>query len=141
MNKTIISHSAQETINVGIQIGKLLKPGNIIALKGNLAAGKTTFTKGIAISLGITDEVTSPTYTLISEYEGYIPLYPMDRYRIDSIEEFELLGADEMLFGHGISIIEWSERIEEYLPENHIIIDIQRMEDETRNISIKGLNL
>jgi tRNA threonylcarbamoyladenosine biosynthesis protein TsaE len=141
LNKTIISHSAQETINVGIQIGKLLKPGNIIALKGNLAAGKTTFTKGIAISLGITDEVTSPTYTLISEYEGYIPLYPMDRYRIDSIEEFELLGADEMLFGHGISIIEWSERIEEYLPENHIIIDIQRMEDETRNISIKGLNL
>ena len=140
MTQIITSKSAEETIKTGIEVGKKLKPGDIIALKGTLAAGKTTITKGIAISLGINDEVTSPTYTIISEYKGTLPLYHMDMYRIGSIEEFELLGVDEMLFGDGISIIEWSERIEEYLPENHIIIDIQRNNDGTRNISIKGLN-
>ncbi len=141
MKDTIISQSTEDTINTGIKIGKKLKPGDIIALKGNLAAGKTTITKGIAISLGVNDEVTSPTYTLISEYEGSIPLYHMDMYRIESIEEFEMLGADELLFGNGISVIEWSERIEEYLPANHIVIDIHRNEDDTRNIKIKGLSL
>ncbi len=141
MISTRISNSAEETIKTGIEIGKKLKSGDIIALKGSLAAGKTTITKGIAISLGINDEITSPTYTLISEYEGSIPLYHMDLYRIDSIEEFELLGADELLYANGVSIIEWSERIEDYLPENHIIIDINRNNDGTRNINIKGLIL
>jgi tRNA threonylcarbamoyladenosine biosynthesis protein TsaE len=135
------SFSAEDTIKIGIDIGKKLKPGDIIALKGNLAAGKTTITKGIAISLNIKEEVTSPTYTLISEYEGSIPLYHMDMYRIDGIEEFELLGVDEMLFGNGISIIEWSERIEEYLPDNHIVIELQRKDDGSRDIIIKGLDL
>lgn len=141
MNHLLKSNSAEETIKLGTIIGKKLKAGNIVALRGNLAAGKTTITKGIAISLGIRDEITSPTYTLISEYEGKIPLYHMDMYRIDGIEEFEMLGVDEYLFGSGISIIEWSERIEEYLPEDHIVIDIQRQDDGTRNITIKGLEI
>lgn len=136
-----ITNSAAETIQLGREIGLKIKPGDIIALKGNLAAGKTTLTKGIAISLEIEDEITSPTYTLIYEYYGKMPLYHMDMYRIDSIEEFELLGVDEMLFGTGVSIIEWSERIEEYLPENHIVIDIQRQEDDRRIINIEGLKL
>lgn len=141
MKNIFTTITAEETIKLGIEIGKQLKPGHIIALKGNLAAGKTTITKGIAISLNIKDEITSPTYTLISEYEGTIPLYHMDMYRIEGIEEFEMLGADEMLFGKGISVIEWSERIEDYLPENHIIIDIQRQENGSRIITIKGLEL
>ena len=139
MISNFITKSAEETIELGIIIGQKLKPGDIVALKGNLAAGKTTFTKGIAISLDIKDVITSPTYTLISEYYGKLPLYHMDMYRIAGIEEFEMLGVDEMLFGSGISIIEWSERIEEYLPEDHIVIDIQRKEDSSRTIKIKGL--
>ena len=133
--------SAEETIQLGIKIGSKIQKGNIIALKGNLAAGKTTITKGIALALGIESEITSPTYTIISEYMGRIPLYHMDMYRINGVEEFEMLGADEMIFGSGLSVIEWSERIEEYLPENHIIVDIQRQDDGTRLISIEGLEL
>ena len=135
------TYTAEETITLGIEIGKKLNPGDIVALKGNLAAGKTTITKGIAISLDIENEITSPTYTLISEYEGKLPLYHMDMYRIDSVEEFELLGVDEMLFGAGVSVIEWSERVEEYLPDDHIIIDLQRQSDGSRIITIKGLIL
>lgn len=130
-----------ETIKLGIEIGKKLHPGDIIALKGNLAAGKTTITKGIAISLEIEDEITSPTYTLISEYSGMMPLYHMDMYRIENSEEFEMLGADELLYGSGVSVIEWSERIEDYLPKNHIAIDIQRQENDSRIITIEGLVL
>lgn len=141
MKSEKITHSPEETIQLGIEIGKRVKPGNIIALKGNLAAGKTTITKGIAISLNIKDEITSPTYTLISEYYGKMPLYHMDMYRIDSVEEFEMLGVDEMLFGSGLSVIEWSERIEEYLPEDHIVIDLQREEDGRRIVTIEGLEL
>ncbi len=136
-----ITNTPEDTIKLGTEIGKKLQPGDIIALKGNLAAGKTTITKGIAISLEIEDEITSPTYTIISEYYGKIPLYHMDMYRIEGSEEFEMLGADEMLYGSGISVIEWSERIEEYLPENHIIIDIQRQDDCSRIITIEGLEL
>ena len=141
MSITKITQTASDTIKLGSEIGKKLKAGDIIALKGNLAAGKTTITKGIAMSLDIENEITSPTYTLISEYEGKLPLYHMDMYRIDSVEEFELLGVDEMLFGTGVSVIEWSERVEEYLPEDHIIINIQRQENGSREITIEGLEL
>ncbi|RQV98506.1 MAG: tRNA (adenosine(37)-N6)-threonylcarbamoyltransferase complex ATPase subunit type 1 TsaE [Calditrichaeota bacterium] len=134
-----LSHSAEETIHYGKTVGKKIKPGDIIALKGNLAAGKTTFTKGIAAALDISEDITSPTYTLVSEYHGSIPLYHMDMYRIESVEEFEMLGIEHLIFGKGLSVIEWSERIEEYLPKEHIIIDIQRQDDGTRVISVEGL--
>ncbi|MBB6478692.1 tRNA (adenosine(37)-N6)-threonylcarbamoyltransferase complex ATPase subunit type 1 TsaE [Spirochaeta isovalerica] len=134
-----LSHSAEETISIGETIGNSIKPGDIIALKGNLAAGKTTITKGIARALGIKEDITSPTYTLVSEYYGSIPLYHMDMYRIESVEEFELLGIEHLIFGNGLSVIEWSERIEEYLPDEHIEIDIQRQEDGSRQITVKGL--
>ena len=136
-----ITNSPEETIQLGKEIGSRLNPGDIIALKGNLAAGKTTITKGIAFSLDIKDVITSPTYTLISEYYGKMPLYHMDMYRIDSIEEFEMLGVDEMLFGSGVTVIEWSERIEEYLPEKHIVVNIQRQEDGRRDVIIEGIDL
>lgn len=141
MSKILISNSAEETIELGKKIGASIKAGDIIALKGNLAAGKTTITKGIALSLGIKEDITSPTYTLVSEYYGTIPLYHMDMYRIESLEEFEMLGIDHLLFGSGLSVIEWSERIEEYLPDEHIKIDIQRQEDGRREIEIEGLDI
>lgn len=139
---TIKSLTPQETLNIGKRVGNSVKPGDIIALKGDLGAGKTVITKGIALALDINEDVTSPTYNIVCEYSGRIPLYHMDLYRIEGSEEFEMLGVDDLLFGNGVSVIEWSERIEDYLPEDHIVIDIERnADDESRNISIKGLEI
>ena len=101
--------SAEETIALGKKIGSLLQKGDIIAMQGTLAAGKTTITKGIAQSLGIKDEITSPTFCLISEYEGKMPLYHMDVYRLDGGEEFINLGVEDLIYGNGVSLIEWSD--------------------------------
>ena len=109
-------------------------------MQGTLAAGKTTITKGIASALGITETVTSPTFTLISEYEGKMPLYHMDVYRLDSTEDFINLGTDDMIYGKGISVIEWSEKIMEELPPSSIIIKLETCEDGSRNISIDNWN-
>src|SRR6056297_110043 len=130
--------SAEETIRLGQKIGCKVAPGDIITLHGSLGSGKTTIVKGIADSLEIADEITSPSYTLISEYEGRIPLYHMDLYRIDSIEEFELLGAEELLYGSGVSIIEWAEKIEQLLPDNCISITFEIDTADEREIKIEG---
>ena len=98
---TFTTSSAEETITLGEKIGRLLKKGDIIAMQGTLAAGKTTITKGIAKALGITDTITSPTFCLISEYQGTMPLYHMDVYRLDGTEDFINLGTDDMLYGDG----------------------------------------
>ncbi|MCK5672881.1 MAG: tRNA (adenosine(37)-N6)-threonylcarbamoyltransferase complex ATPase subunit type 1 TsaE [Spirochaetales bacterium] len=136
---TLISNSANSSIEIGKDLAKKLIPGNIIALRGTLGSGKTTLVKGIAIGLDITDEITSPTYTIISEYTGKINLFHMDLYRIDSIEEFELLGTDEFMYDKNITIIEWSEKISEYLPENTIIVDISILPGKNRKIEIEGI--
>ena len=133
---TFTTSSAEETIELGKKIGKLLKKGDIIAMQGTLAAGKTTITKGIAQALGITETITSPTFCLISEYEGTIPLYHMDVYRLDGTEDFINLGTDDMLYGDGVSIIEWSEKIMEELPSSTIILKITPLEDGKRLIEI-----
>ncbi len=107
-------------------------------MQGTLAAGKTTITKGIALSLGIDETVTSPTFTLISEYEGKMPLYHMDVYRLDSTEDFINLGTDDMIYGRGVSVIEWSEKIMEELPASSIIIKLEAQEDGSRKITIEN---
>ena len=131
--------SAEETIRLGQKIGYKVAPGDVITLHGSLGSGKTTIVKGIADSLDIADEITSPSYTLISEYDGRIPLYHMDLYRIDSIEEFELLGAEELLYGSGVSIIEWAEKIEQLLPDNCISITFYINAAAEREIKIEGI--
>ncbi len=137
----ITTHSAEETIALGEKIGSLLKPGDIIAMSGTLAAGKTTITKGIAKSLGVNDTITSPTFCLISEYEGTkMPLYHMDVYRLDSVEDFINLGVDDMLFGEGVCIIEWSEKIKSELPKNTIWMNIMPEDDGSRVISLDNWN-
>ena len=137
---TFTTSSAEETISLGYKIGKLLKKGDIIAMQGTLAAGKTTITKGIAQALGITDTITSPTFCLISEYQGTMPLYHMDVYRLDGREDFINLGTDDMLYGDGVSIIEWSEKIMEELPSSTIILKITPQEDGKRLIEIENWN-
>ena len=121
-------------------LGKKLKKGDIIAMQGTLAAGKTTITKGIAQALDISEEITSPTFCLISEYYGKMPLYHMDVYRLDGTEDFINLGVDDMLYGDGVCIIEWSEKIMDELPKNTIILRILPQDDNSRKIEIENFN-
>ncbi len=135
---TFITNSPEETIALGQRIGNKLKKGDVIAMQGTLAAGKTTITKGIAQALGISDTITSPTFCLISEYYGKMPLYHMDVYRLDGGEDFINLGTDDMIYGDGVSIIEWSEKIMEELPKKTIILRITPNEDGSRKIEIEN---
>lgn len=105
-------------------------------MRGTLAAGKTTITKGIALSLGITEPITSPTFTIVSEYEGKLHLYHIDVYRLDSCEDFVNLGSDEMLYGNGVSVIEWSEKIQDEIPAKAITINLETNKDNSRTITI-----
>lgn len=132
------SNSAEETIELGKKIGSLLKKGDVIAMQGTLAAGKTTITKGIAQALNISDPITSPTFCLISEYYGTMPLYHMDVYRLDGEEDFINLGTDDMIYGDGVSIIEWSEKIMNELPKKTIILKLTPESDGSRTITIEN---
>jgi tRNA threonylcarbamoyladenosine biosynthesis protein TsaE len=127
---------AQGTRDAGRRLGESLGPGDVVALRGPLGAGKTVFAQGVAIALGIDEPVTSPTYTLISEYEGNMPLYHMDLYRLASPDEFTWLGVEEMLNGSGISLIEWSERAGGELPERSIHVSIELAGNGARIITI-----
>ncbi len=134
---------AEETIKLGEIIGKSLEPGSIIALRGGLGAGKTVLVKGIARGLGIEDEPVSPTFVIMNAYEGRIPLYHFDLYRISGADELIGIGADEFLYGGGVSAVEWAERVEEIFPEYTIYIDIKIPEpddgsENTREIKIEG---
>ena len=133
---TFTTKSAEETIALGKKVGGFLKKGDILAMQGTLAAGKTTFTKGIAASLGITEPVTSPTFCLISEYSGVLPLYHLDVYRLNGADDFADLGAEDLLYGDGISVIEWSEKIMSELPAKTITIKITAQSDNSRLIEI-----
>lgn len=137
-----ITKSPEETLKLATMIGTKLRAGDIIALNGSLGAGKTVFAKGIALALDIKENVTSPTYNIICEYSGNLPLYHMDLYRISDYDEFEMLGVDHLLFGKGITVIEWSERIIDELPDSLITIDIIREEEsDVRTINIEGIDL
>ncbi|MGP1529315.1 MAG: tRNA (adenosine(37)-N6)-threonylcarbamoyltransferase complex ATPase subunit type 1 TsaE [Treponema sp.] len=130
------TETEQATIALGAVLGTLLQKGDVIALQGPLAAGKTQLTKGIAQGLAIAEDVTSPTFTLISEHYGRLPLYHMDVYRLGSSEEFLDLGVDDLLYGDGVCVIEWSEKVLHELPKDSIIIDIVVNSDATRTIKV-----
>ena len=134
----LFSDSSEKTIEIGKKFGSFLKPGDIVAYKGTLAAGKTTFTKGIAKALDIKEDITSPTFTLISEYEGKIPLYHFDAYRLDSVEAFSDIGSEELMYGNGICAIEWTENVEDAIPDDAIKVEIEIIESEKRKITIKN---
>lgn len=136
----IITGSEEETLRVGFLIGERLKPGNVINLNGDLGAGKTHITKGIAKGLGVDDYITSPTFIIVNQYEGRIPLYHFDVYRINDIDEMYELGFDEYLYGNGVCIVEWGKIVEELLPDYSIRIDINKIDDNTREIVIDDKN-
>lgn len=137
---THFTNSAEETIEFGKKIGSKLKKGDIIALQGTLAAGKTTITKGIAEALGIEDTITSPTFCIISEYYGKMPLYHMDVYRLEGTDDFINLGVDDMLYGNGVCLIEWSEKIMKELPSKTIILKLETIEENSskRKITLEN---
>ena len=138
---TFIARSEAETITLGQKIGALLKAGDVVAMTGTLAAGKTTITKGIAKALGVEDTVTSPTFCLISEYEGKdFPLYHIDSYRLEGEEDFLNLGVEEMLYGDGVCVIEWSERVASCLPKKTIRMAFTPKADGSREIRIENWN-
>ncbi len=124
-----------DTKKFGIELAGKLKPGDIIALIGDLGTGKTTLTKSIAEGLGITRMITSPTFTIVQEYtEGRLPLYHFDVYRINDLEEMYELGYEEYFFGQGVCVVEWADQITELIPEDSIFIRIEYGENEDERV-------
>ena len=122
-----ISHSPKETLQLGKSLGSSLIPGDIILLNGDLGAGKTHLTKGICNGVGLDEDsyIRSPTFTLINEYHGKLPIYHIDLYRIDSLEEIYSLGLEEILFNQGITIIEWAEKLRSPKNPKNLLLNIQ----------------
>jgi tRNA threonylcarbamoyladenosine biosynthesis protein TsaE len=133
--------SPEETFDLGQKIAGLLTAGSVVALRGGLGSGKTCLAKGIASGLGIDETITSPTYTIINEYLHSPALYHIDAYRLENEEEFNEIGGRELIYGNGISLIEWSERIEKSLPQNTITISLEITGPLSRLIRIDGPEL
>ena len=133
-----ITHSPDETEAVGAALGVVLKAGTVLAFEGDLGAGKTAFTRGLACGLGATDRVTSPTYTVVNEYlSGRLPLFHFDMYRLSSADELFDIGWEDYLERGGICAVEWSENVADAM-ENAIRIRIQKTGEDIRTITIEG---
>ena len=128
----LVSHSPEETHKLGSVLGELAQPGDIFLLLGGLGAGKTCLTQGIARGLGITDYVASPSFVIVRELHGRLPLYHMDLYRLDRIEEIADLGLDDYLYGDGVCVIEWAEKGVALFPAEHLLINIDYRADTER---------
>lgn len=133
----VVTHSPQETIDFAVKLGRMLKKGDMIAFRGTLGAGKTTFTRGLAMGLGLPDCVSSPTFALVNEYIGKISLYHFDMYRIETEGDLESSGFWDYDFNNNIAVIEWSENIAEFLPDKLINITINSLGDTDREIIIE----
>ncbi|MBP8988347.1 MAG: tRNA (adenosine(37)-N6)-threonylcarbamoyltransferase complex ATPase subunit type 1 TsaE [Spirochaetes bacterium] len=132
-----ITNSQEETFDVGYELGKKAKKGDIFGLIGDLGTGKTILAKGIAKGLGINEEITSPTFTLLEVYEAAIPLYHFDLYRISDDSELENLFFEEYWYGDGVSVIEWAERAMKRLPNDIFIIRLEYTGKNRRKITIE----
>jgi len=135
MNLTIITKSPEETKKLGKEVGKLAKPGDLLAFYGELGAGKTCFIQGISQELEVKDYVTSPSFNIINEYQGKLPIYHFDLFRLNNAEEILELGYEEYFYGEGLTVIEWAEKIEQLLPKEHLKIDIKFKDRYKRRIS------
>lgn len=131
------TNSTQETEELGQRLAAQLRPGSVVSFYGDLGAGKTAFIRGIARGLGISDAVTSPTYTIVNEYRGSTPLFHFDLYRLSGPDDLFDIGWEDYLARGGVCAVEWSERAEEEL-EGSVKVTIQRINDTQRRISITG---
>jgi tRNA threonylcarbamoyladenosine biosynthesis protein TsaE len=137
----MITYSAEDTILLGSKLARKLSGGDVVALYGTLGSGKTVFTKGIGKGLGIKDykHINSPTFVLVKEYEANVPLYHMDLYRLDSVLDVENLGIREYIYGNGVTVIEWPEKIKELLPAKHVAVRFLLKGGDKREIKIEDL--
>ena len=133
-----ITHSPEQTEAVGAALGKCLQPGAVIAYQGDLGAGKTAFTRGVALGLGAKESVTSPTYTIVNEYlSGKYPLFHFDMYRLASSDDLFDIGWEDYLDRGGICAVEWSENVADAM-EGAVIVTIEKLEEDSRRITLEG---
>ena len=133
----LISHSPEQTQTLGMRIGELALPGDVFLLVGDLGAGKTCLTQGIAWGLGIKEYALSPSFVIMRELYGRLPLYHVDLYRLDRIEESMELGLDEYFYGRGVCVVEWAEKALSILPTEHLLIKIGYISDTERSFKMK----
>jgi tRNA threonylcarbamoyladenosine biosynthesis protein TsaE len=134
----IISNSPEETQDFGARLGELARPGDVLLLVGKLGAGKTCLTQGIARGLGIKEYAASPSFVVVRELYGRLPLYHMDFYRLDNLAEIADLGLDDYLYGQGVSVVEWAEKGLSLLPEEHLLIEMSYISDTGRRLELKA---
>jgi tRNA threonylcarbamoyladenosine biosynthesis protein TsaE len=133
----LITRSPEETQKFGTRLGKIAQPGDVFLLVGKLGAGKTCLTQGIAWGLNIEEYAASPSFVVIRELEGRLPLYHIDFYRLDNLEEIAELGLDDYLYGNGVSVVEWAEKGLSLLPPEHLLIEMSYVADTERRLKLK----
>ncbi len=133
----LITHSPEQTQKLGVRIGALALPGDTFLLDGDLGAGKTCLTQGIAWGLGIKEYATSPSFIVVRELYGRLPLYHIDLYRLEHIAEIAELGLDDYIYGNGVCVVEWAEKALSLLPIEHLRIQISYLSDDERSFQLK----
>ncbi len=133
----IITHSPEETQKIGVSIGEMAQPGDNFLLVGSLGAGKTCLTQGIAWGLNIEEYAASPSFVVVRELKGRLPLYHIDFYRLENLEEIAELGLDDYLYGKGVCVVEWAEKGLSLLPPEHLLIEIDYLGDTERRLKLK----
>jgi len=141
--KRLTLSSLEMTLALGRHIGSNVLPGDVITLSGDLGAGKTTLTQAIGQGLGVPEDcyITSPTFSLLHEYEGRLPLYHMDLYRLSGEEDFIDLGFEEYIYGNGVTVIEWPDRLSSSMPENRLHIELAIINDTVRTAEVTGYGI
>ncbi len=134
-----VSRSSEETQQLGEQLGRLVNPGDVFLLVGGLGAGKTNLTQGLARGLGVKEYTRSPTFTLVNEYHGRLPLYHMDLYRVESPEEIADLGLEEYLYGQGVAVIEWADRAVFLWPKEYLLVRMEYVSPTRRRIKLEAV--
>jgi len=134
----LISNNPDETQQIGRRLGELAQAGDLILLGGELGTGKTCLTQGIALGLGIGDYITSPSFVLVREHSGRLPLYHIDLYRLDKAEEILDLGLDDYLFGHGVCVVEWADKALDFFPKEHLLIMLRHLGEIRRALHLEA---
>jgi tRNA threonylcarbamoyladenosine biosynthesis protein TsaE len=134
----IVSTSPQQTYDAGERLGHALGPGDVVGLTGDLGAGKTCFIQGLVHGLGVARRATSPTFVLVNEYRGRVPVHHVDLYRVQGVAEAADLGLEEMFAGDGVTVVEWADRLGPLLPADAVRVHVDGVGDEPRRITIDG---
>jgi tRNA threonylcarbamoyladenosine biosynthesis protein TsaE len=133
----LITHSPEETQALGQRLGEIARASDVILLVGKLGAGKTCLTQGITWGLSIDEYAASPSFVLVRELYGRLPLYHVDFYRLENLEEIAELGLDEYFYGKGVTVVEWAEKALELLPSEHLLIEMEYVSDNERRLKLK----